>query len=209
MKKQTVIVKDRGVIEYAKLFKAVDKIDDIEQLDEIAKSIRDLPRMRLYWQLRERALNHESEIERKRALIKCQLIQKQYVASIPINKRVNRFSTPHGIAGIFISAYAKLGKNCTILQHVIIGSNTMLDSKNQGFPVVGDNVFIGAGAMIIGNVKVGNNVRIGANCIVTQDVPDNSVCVLSGTKTIVKKEPLINKFVDANKYRQMMREKKL
>ena len=42
-------------------------------------------------------------------------------------------------------------------------------------PVIGDNVMIGAGAKIIGAVKVGNGVKIGANCVVVHDVPDNAV----------------------------------
>ena len=47
----------------------------------------------------------------------------------------------------------------------------------KGYPVIGDNVYIGPGAKVIGNVYVGNNVAIGANCVVTKNVPDNSVVV--------------------------------
>lgn len=44
-------------------------------------------------------------------------------------------------------------------------------------PVIGDNVMVGAGAIIIGAVHVGNNVEIGANAVVTKDIPDNAVAV--------------------------------
>jgi serine O-acetyltransferase len=47
----------------------------------------------------------------------------------------------------------------------------------RGAPTIGDNVYIGPGARIIGAVVVGNNVAVGANCVVTEDVPDNAVVV--------------------------------
>ena len=44
----------------------------------------------------------------------------------------------------------------------------------KGFPILGDNVYIGPGAKIVGAVRIGNNVSIGANCVVTKDMPDNA-----------------------------------
>jgi serine O-acetyltransferase len=44
-------------------------------------------------------------------------------------------------------------------------------------PIFGDNVDIGAGAKILGNIKIGNNVTIGANAVVLCDVPDNAIAV--------------------------------
>lgn len=52
--------------------------------------------------------------------------------------------------------------------------------------MIGDNVFIGAGAKIIGKVKIGNNVKIGAGCIVVTDVPDNAVVVMNKPRIIIK-----------------------
>ena len=49
--------------------------------------------------------------------------------------------------------------------------------KNKGYPQIGDNVYIGPGAKIVGKIKIGNDVAIGANCVVTKDVPNNSVIV--------------------------------
>ncbi len=46
-------------------------------------------------------------------------------------------------------------------------------SKNM-YPVIGDNVYIGAGAVILGAVKIGNNAAIGANSVVTHDVPEGA-----------------------------------
>lgn len=101
---------------------------------------------------------------------------------------------PHGLYGIFISNKAHIGKNAVIFQQVTIGSNSLSDSKRQGSPTIGDNVYIGAGAKIIGNCKIGNNCRIGANCIVTKDVPANCVCVNRGLEIIQKDEIMDNRF---------------
>ena len=73
--------------------------------------------------------------------------------------------------GLGISAQAKIGKNCTMHQMSTIGFG------KGGFPTIGDNVFIGMGAFVLGKVKVGNNVKIGAGAIVVDDVPDNSTVV--------------------------------
>jgi len=75
---------------------------------------------------------------------------------------------PHGFHGIFISKNAVIGKNCTILHQVTIGSTFKKQEDNA--PVIGDNVFIGAGAKIIGNVKIGDNAKIGVNAVVIGDV---------------------------------------
>lgn len=62
-----------------------------------------------------------------------------------------------------------------------------------GAPVIGDNVYIGCGAKIIGAVKVGNNVRIGAGSVVYKDVPDNSVVVSGEQKVMIKNQVLDNR----------------
>ena len=64
-----------------------------------------------------------------------------------------------------------------------------------GFPEIGDNCYIGAGAKIIGNVKIGNNVRIGANCVVVKDLPTNATCVLEKPRIITHLEKRDNSFV--------------
>lgn len=100
---------------------------------------------------------------------------------------------PHGIAGIFISGGAHIGRNCVIFQQVTIGSNGLPDSKGYGFPSIGDNVLIGAGAKIIGNVTIGSHCRIGANAVVTTDIPDNCVVVM-GPPRVIQKSNLKNAF---------------
>ena len=188
------------MIKLKEVFDAIDQIDDLETLNELDQQTRDSSYTKIFWEQRKIMLSGASEVERKRAKLKCRAINKMYSASVPANKNVHRFKTPHGFAGIHISAYAKVGTGCTIFQHVVIGSNTLPDSKNQGFPTIGNNVYIGAGAMIIGNIHVGDNARIGANAIVTKDVPANSVVILSGQKIIQREEPMDNKWVPVEHY---------
>ncbi len=77
----------------------------------------------------------------------------------------------HGY-GVVLNGGAKIGRNCTMFHGVTIGTTDM-----KTFPVIGDNVLIGAGAKILGGIRVGNNVKIGAGAIVVRDVPDHSTMV--------------------------------
>jgi len=77
--------------------------------------------------------------------------------------------------GIIVNGGCEIGKNCNISQEVTLGQANR--GKNKGYPILGDNVYIGPGAKIIGAVRIGNNVAIGSNCVVTKDIPDNSVVV--------------------------------
>lgn len=74
-----------------------------------------------------------------------------------------------------INLKSRIGKNCNISQGVTLG--VVNRGENKGYPTIGDDVYIGPGAKIVGSVNIGNNVAIGANCVVTKDVPDNSVVV--------------------------------
>lgn len=77
--------------------------------------------------------------------------------------------------GIVVNQYAVIGKNCNLSHQVTLGKANRGDKK--GFPVIGDNVYIGPGAKIIGKIKIGDNAAIGANCVVTKDVPNYGVVV--------------------------------
>lgn len=88
------------------------------------------------------------------------------------------FAISHGYASAI--GAKSIGKNFTVFQQVTIGAAT-----SQGFPTILDNVTIYAGAIVIGNITIGNNVVIGANSTVYRDVPDNST-VLPGTSKVMK-----------------------
>lgn len=77
--------------------------------------------------------------------------------------------------GIIVNSEAKIGKNCNISHGVTIGLANR--GTNKGVATIGENVYIGPGAKIVGAVKIGDNVAIGSNCVVTKDIPNNAVVV--------------------------------
>ena len=83
--------------------------------------------------------------------------------------------------GIVISGYAKFGDNCRLRNGVVVGLKNVTEPCA---PQIGNNVDIGAGAKILGNIKIGNNVYIGANSVVLTDVPDNAIAV--GVPAVIK-----------------------
>ena len=84
----------------------------------------------------------------------------------------------HGV-GIVIGGYARIGAGVTLLHAVTIGGP--YPSRRREMPTLGDEVFLGAGAMVIGDIQIGDRVFIGAGAMVTEDVPDDSVVVSEAT----------------------------
>ncbi len=83
--------------------------------------------------------------------------------------------------GVIVSGYARFGDNCRIRNGVVVGLKNV-DSPCA--PVICDNVDIGSGAKVLGDIKIGSNVVIGANAVVLQDVPDNALAV--GVPAVIK-----------------------
>lgn len=79
----------------------------------------------------------------------------------------------HG--NIVVHENAKLGRNCKIAQFVTVGCESRYD--RSGAPTIGDRVFIGAGAAIIGDVMIADEVVIGANAVVTKDILEPGITV--------------------------------
>jgi len=78
--------------------------------------------------------------------------------------------------GIVVSNKAKIGSNCNLSLGVVIGET--FGGQNPGVPTIGNSVYIGPGAKIIGKIMVGNEAAIGAGAVVVSDVPDG--CVVAG-----------------------------
>ena len=76
---------------------------------------------------------------------------------------------------IHVNVRSVIGINCNLSQGVTLGEANR--GKHKGFPTIGNNVYIGPGAKIVGAVHVSDEVAIGANCVVTNDVPPQAVVV--------------------------------
>ena len=84
--------------------------------------------------------------------------------------------------GIVINEAAIIGRNVNISQGVTIGQSNR--GARKGVPVIGEGVYIGPGAVIVGAVKVGRGSAIGANAVVTGDLCENAVAVGSPARVI-------------------------
>ena len=99
-----------------------------------------------------------------------------------------RFS--YGGSGVVIHKAAVIGVDCTIGPGCTIGGR----SRQKKVPVLGDRVYIGGGAKVLGEVVIGSDVVIGANAVVIHDVPSNSI-VAGVPAKIIKKKIKIDDYV--------------
>ena len=104
-------------------------------------------------------------------------------ADIPLGTRIEGgLLLPHP-NGIVIHPAATIGPNCLIFQQVTLGS-----TEDGGVPTVGGHVDIGAGAKILGNVRLENHSRVGANAVVMINVPEGYTAVGVPAALLPKRE---------------------
>lgn len=72
-----------------------------------------------------------------------------------------------------VGANVKIGKNCTMISGVVFGNKT--EQEDNRPVVVGDDCYFGIDCKILGPVRIGNNVTVGAGAVITKDIPDNVV----------------------------------
>lgn len=89
----------------------------------------------------------------------------------------------HGGLGIVLHDHLTVGERTIIYQNVTIGGR-----ERRGTPIIGSDVYIGAGACIIGCVKIGNGAKIGANSVVLNDVSDNETVVGIPARVVKNKD---------------------
>ncbi|MEH2620604.1 serine O-acetyltransferase [Bradyrhizobium sp. AZCC 1620] len=100
---------------------------------------------------------------------------------LPCEATVGRNFVIDHFGGIIVSGYARFGDNCRIRNGVVVGLRRV---EEPVAPIIGNNVDIGAGAKVLGPIRVGDNSIIGANAVVIEDVPENSIAI--GVPAIVK-----------------------
>ena len=93
---------------------------------------------------------------------------------LPCEVEIGRNFVIDHFGGIVVSGFTRFGDDCRIRSGVVIGLARVDDPCA---PVIGNGVDIGAGAKVLGRIRIGNNVLIGANAVVTSDVPDDSIAV--------------------------------
>lgn len=95
------------------------------------------------------------------------------------------FFIDHGM-GVVIGETAEIGENVTLYQDVTLGGTGVERGKRH--PTLGNNVVVGAGAKVLGNIQIGHNVKIGAGSVVVHSVPDNST-VVGVPGEVLRREP--------------------
>ncbi len=108
--------------------------------------------------------------------------ERKYQFQIPQKVQIG-FGVFFGHYGrIIINPNVIIGKNCNIATGVTIGVENR--GKRKGTPVIGNEVWIGTNAVIVGNIEIGNNVLIAPNSFINFDVPSNSIVIGNPAKII-------------------------
>lgn len=92
--------------------------------------------------------------------------------------------TLYHYGSIVVNPNSHIGKNCCIQNNVNIGANVGEDAA----PQIGDNVYIGPGAIIFGNINIADNCYIGANAVVTKSIDEPYSVVVGAPAKAIKKE---------------------
>jgi serine O-acetyltransferase len=100
-------------------------------------------------------------------------LEIKYGVSIPCGAAIGPGLFIGHIGGIVVNVSAVIGRNCNLSHDVTIGQSNR--GSRRGCPKIGDSVFIGPGARILGGVVVGDNAAVGANAVVLDDVAEGEV----------------------------------
>jgi serine O-acetyltransferase len=100
--------------------------------------------------------------------------QVRYGAYINFESRIGAGLYLGHLCCIVVNTGTVIGRNCTLGHRVTLGS-THGRSKRPGCPVIGDDVYIGVGATVVGGIQVGDGAVIGPNSVVVKDVPPKAV----------------------------------
>ena len=145
-----------------------------------------------WWAHRERTVRAHGPLRRVHAAVHKLYLEEfgGYISLLTTFAGPPRF--PHKPTGVFIAPGAVIGRDVTIYQQVTIGKNDIETSRWFGAPTIGDDVYIGAGAKILGPVWIGDDVQVGANAVVIHDVPAGAIAV--GVPAQIRLRPLATPF---------------
>lgn len=103
--------------------------------------------------------------------------QIKYGIQIPWQTEIGRGIKIGHWGHIVINPAAKIGHNFNIAQGALIGSSPANNNKEAGSPLLGNNVCIGANAVVIGNITIGDNCIIAPNAFVNCDMPEDTIAI--------------------------------
>jgi serine O-acetyltransferase len=113
-------------------------------------------------------------------------VRNHYGIELPRTTQVGRRLTIGHQGGIVIHPVARIGNDCIIRHNVTLGAATV-ETVQRG-PTLMDRVEVGCGAVIMGNIVIGDDVRIGPNAVVTMNVPAGSTVVASPPRIVQLKK---------------------
>jgi serine O-acetyltransferase len=111
------------------------------------------------------------------ALARCVSHINRWLTGIEIHPgaRIGRkFFIDHGM-GVVIGETTEIGDNCLLYQGVVLGGTSL--KKEKRHPTLGNNVVVGAGAIILGPIRIGSGAKVGAGSVVLHDVPSGATAV--------------------------------
>jgi len=109
-------------------------------------------------------------------------LMHKYGYQIPANTKIGPGLRISHFGSLVINNKTVIGSNCYFSHNITIGETKR--GNRIGVPILGDRVWIGPGAVIVGNIKIGNDVLIAPLSYVTDDVPDNAVVAGNPAKII-------------------------
>ena len=101
-------------------------------------------------------------------------VRKTGIEIHPGAKIGKRFFIDHGV-GVVIGETTEIGDDVTLYQGVTLGGTGKDTGKRH--PTIGNNVMVGAGAKVLGPIKIGNNCKVAAGAVVLDNIPDDSTAV--------------------------------
>lgn len=146
-----------------------------------------IPGFRYMYLMRKISNCNKYSIKRPVLLLLLRRYSYKYGFQIPSSTEIGEgFYIGHW-GTIVINEKAKIGKNCNITHNVTIGQTNR--GRLKGCPTIGDNVWIGTGTTIVGNINIGSNVLIAPNTYVNVNIPSNSLVLGTPCKIINKDNP--------------------
>lgn len=117
------------------------------------------------------------------------LVRNLYGIEIPLSAKLGRRVKVSHQSGIVINGEAVIGDGCRLRQNVTIGNlGSIVGSERQGAPTLEPHVYVGVGAVILGDITIGARARIGANATVLKDVPADATVIPPPSQVLIRSQ---------------------